>query len=114
MAYDEALADRIRPVIELRADVTERKMFGGIGWMLGGNMAVGIMGDELLVRLDPDDADQALTEPGVRVFDFTGRPARGMVVVSGERVAEDDELTRWIDAGADHAASLPPKQPKKG
>lgn len=113
MAYDEVLADRIRPIIGLRSGVTERKMFGGIGWMLGGNMAVGIMGDELLVRLDHDDADKALTEPGVRVFDFTGRPARGMVVVSGERVAGDDELTRWIDAGADHAASLPPKKPKK-
>ena len=112
MAYDEALADRIRPLLGARSDVTERKMFGGIGWMIGGNMAVGVMGDELLVRLDHEDADRALTEPGTRVFDFTGRPARGMVVVSGERVAEDAELATWIDAGADHAASLPPKKPK--
>ena len=112
MAYDEELAERIRPVIGVRADVTERKMFGGIAWMLGGNMAVGVLGDELLVRLDHDDADRALTEAGVRVFDFTGRPARGMVVVAGERVAEDAELAQWVDAGADHAASLPPKAKK--
>ena len=113
MAYDEALADRIRPVIGARADVTERKMFGGIAWMVRGNMAVGILGDEVLVRMDPDDADRALAEPGVRVFDFTGRPARGMVVVAGERVADDEELARWIDTGADHAASLPPKAAKR-
>ena len=109
MAYDEALAERIRPTIGARARVTERKMFGGVAWMVGGNMAVGILGDDLLVRMHPDDADRALTEPGVRVFDFTGRPSRGMVVVSGERVADDRELAHWIDAGADYAASLPSK-----
>ena len=112
MAYDEGLAERIREVIGARPALTERKMFGGIAWMLSGNMAVGILGEDLLVRLEPDDADAALAEPGVRVFDFTGKPARGMIVVAGDVVADEDELTRWVDAGADQAASLPPK-PKK-
>ena len=109
MAYDEALAERIRTIITARSDVTERKMFGGIAWMLGGNMACGVLGEDLLVRLAYDDADRALAEPNTRVFDMTGRPARGMVVVVGESVTADADLARWIDAGADHAASLPPK-----
>jgi TfoX/Sxy family transcriptional regulator of competence genes len=112
MAYDEALADRIRDMITARSDVTERKMFGGIAWMLGGNMAIGVLGEDMLVRLDRGDAERALAEPDTRVFDMTGRPAPGMVVVAGHAVAGDGELARWVDAGADHAASLPPK-PKK-
>jgi hypothetical protein len=109
MAYDEALAERVRAIIAVRSDVTERKMFGGIAWMLGGNMACGVLGEDVLVRLAHDDADRALAEPNTRVFDMTGRPARGMVVVDGGSVAADADLARWIDAGADHAASLPPK-----
>jgi hypothetical protein len=109
MAYDEALADRIRPVIGARSDVTERKMFGGVAWMVGGHMAVGVIGEDLMVRLDPADGDRALSEPHVRPFDMTGRPMRGFVVVDAEGIAGDAELSRWIDAGADLAASLPPK-----
>ena len=109
MAYDEALAERVRAIIAVRSDVTERKMFGGIAWMLGGNMACGVLGEDVLVRLAHDDADRALAEPNTRVFDMTGRPARGMVVVEGGSVTADADLARWIDAGADHASSLPPK-----
>ena len=109
MAYDEALAERVRAIITARSDVTERKMFGGIAWMLGGNMACGVLREDLLVRLAYDDADRALTEPHTRVFDMTGRPAPGMVVVDGASVTADADLARWVDAGADHAASLPPK-----
>jgi TfoX/Sxy family transcriptional regulator of competence genes len=109
MAYDEALAERVRAIIGVRSGVTERKMFGGIAWMLGGNMACGVLREDLLIRLDYDDADRALAEPNTSVFDMTGRPARGMVVVAGDSVAEDAALARWVDAGADHAASLPPK-----
>jgi TfoX/Sxy family transcriptional regulator of competence genes len=109
MAYDEALAERIRELISLRAGVTERKMFGGIAWMLGGNMACGVLGDELIVRLDPEDAERALAEPHTRPFDFTGRPMRNMAMVAPAGTADDDELAGWVDAGADFAASLPPK-----
>ncbi len=113
MAYDEDLADRVRGVLAPRDGVTERKMFGGLCLMVNGNMAVGVLGDELMVRLDGPDAERALQEPGVRVMDFTGRPMKSMVYVAAERIAEDTGLAEWVDAGADHAASLPPKAKKK-
>jgi TfoX/Sxy family transcriptional regulator of competence genes len=109
MAYDEALAERVRSIVTARDAVTERKMFGGIAWMLGGNLACGVMGDDLCVKLSAADAEQALTEPDTRPFEMTGRPARAFVVVAGSAVADDAQLARWVDAGADHAASLPPK-----
>jgi TfoX/Sxy family transcriptional regulator of competence genes len=109
MAYDEALADRIRELIALRENVVERKMFGGVAWMLSGNMACGVIGDELIVRLDPEDAERALAEPHTRPFDFTGKPMRNMAMVGPEGTAADDSLAGWVDAGADFAASLPPK-----
>jgi TfoX/Sxy family transcriptional regulator of competence genes len=109
MAYDEALADRIRGALAARAEVTERKMFGGIAFMVGGNMAVGVTNEDLMVRLAPDEAQRALAEDGVREMDFTGKPLKGFVYVGPERLTTDDELAGWVDAGADHAASLPRK-----
>jgi TfoX/Sxy family transcriptional regulator of competence genes len=109
VAYDEALADRVRELIALRSEVVERKMFGGIAWMLSGNMACGVIGDELIVRLDPEDAERALAEPHTRPFDFTGRPMRNMAMVAPKGTADDQNLAGWVDAGADFAASLPPK-----
>jgi TfoX/Sxy family transcriptional regulator of competence genes len=109
MAYDEALADRVRDALAPRAEVSERKMFGGIAFMVGGNMAVGVLGDELMVRLDPADAEQALAEPDTRPMDFTGKPMKGMLFVDSAGTGTDADLGGWVDAGADHAASLPPK-----
>ena len=109
MAYDEALAERVREVIADRADIAELKMFGGIGFTIGGNMAVGVINDDLIVRLDPADAEKALAEDGVREFDFTGRPMKGWIFVGSERTEEDDGLAEWVEAGAHFAASLPPK-----
>jgi TfoX/Sxy family transcriptional regulator of competence genes len=112
MAFDEVLAERIRAVLAARSGVTERKMFGGIAFMLDGNMAVGIVGEDLMVRLDPADAERALAEPHSRPMDFTGRPPKNMVYVAPEGAASDTDLASWVEAGAAHAASLPPK-PKK-
>lgn len=109
MAYDESLADRVREALAPRAELTERKMFGGIAFMLGGNMAVGVIDEDLMVRLDPTDAQRALAEPHVRPMDFTGRPMRGMIFVDPGGTAGDEDLASWIEAGADFAASLPPK-----
>ena len=109
MAYDESLAQRVRDVLEARPDLSERKMFGGIAFMLAGNMAVGVIDDDLMVRLDPDDARRALAEAHVRPMDFTGRPPRNMVFVDAAGTAGDEDLAAWVEAGADHAASLPPK-----
>jgi TfoX/Sxy family transcriptional regulator of competence genes len=109
MAFDEALADRVRALLEPRADLSERRMFGGIAFMVAGNMAVGVINDDLMVRLDPADAERALTEPHARPMDFTGKPAKNMVYVDAEGTAGDADLSSWVDAGADFAASLPPK-----
>ena len=110
MAYDEALAERIRDVLTAREGVTERKMFGGIGFMVGGNMACGVSStSELIVRLDPEDYDRGVAEPGARPFELTGRSMKGWILVEADAVAGDEELAGWVDAGADYAASLPPK-----
>jgi TfoX/Sxy family transcriptional regulator of competence genes len=109
MAYDESLADRIRAHLSGHPGVTERKMFGGIAFMVSGNMAVGVSKDELMVRIDPDQQDDALAMPGVRVFDMTGRPMRGWVLVAPDSTGGDDDLRRWVDTGLDFAHSLPPK-----
>lgn len=109
MAYSEGLADRIRDAIDGRPGVSERKMFGGIAWMVNGNMACGIIGEDLMVRLERDDADAAQTEEHVGPMDFTGRPMRGFIMVDAAGIEDDAGLGRWVDAGADFAESLPPK-----
>jgi TfoX/Sxy family transcriptional regulator of competence genes len=109
VAYSEELARRIRDVIGGRDGVTERKMFGGVGWMVNGNMACGTMGDDLLVRLDRDDSDRILAEPHVSLMQMGTRTMRGFFTVDSTAIADDAELARWIDAGAAYAASLPPK-----
>jgi TfoX/Sxy family transcriptional regulator of competence genes len=109
VAYDEALADRIREVLSARSDVSERNMFGGVVFMVAGNMACGVLGEDLIVRLGEDEGEKALAEDGVRPFDFTGRPMKTTVYVSPERTADDTGLAEWVEAGADYAASLPPK-----
>jgi len=109
VAYDEPLAARIRDAISVREGVTERKMFGGIAWMIRGNMAVGITRDDLMVRLEKGDVEQAVNEPGARHADMGGKRMSGFVLVSSEVLESDAELARWVDCGADFAASLPPK-----
>jgi TfoX/Sxy family transcriptional regulator of competence genes len=108
MAYDEHLAERARALLD-RPDVDERKMFGGVGYLIAGNMSVGVIGDDLIVRVDPDDAEAMLAEPGARPFDFTGRPMKGWLFVAPDATAEDEDLERWVRRGEEFAASLPPK-----
>lgn len=109
MAYDEGLAERIRAALDGTAEVSERKMFGGLAFMVDNNMACGVLDDELMVRVGPDGYDHALARPGAREMDFTGRPMTGMVMVSGDAIAEDDDLAGWVERGAAFAGSLPPK-----
>lgn len=84
-------------------------MFGGIAFMLAGNMAVGVTGEDLMVRLDPADAERALSEPHTRPMDFTGKPMKNMVYVGPQGTERDEDLAAWVEAGADFASSLPPK-----
>jgi hypothetical protein len=111
MAYDEQLAARVRELMAARPGVVERKMFGGLGWMVGGNMAVGVMStDALMVRMEPDEVPAAIREPHVHEFGRAGaKPMKGFVVVEPEGVEDDDALARWVDVGAARAASMPPK-----
>jgi TfoX/Sxy family transcriptional regulator of competence genes len=109
MAYDEALASRVRETLGDNPEISERKMFGGIAFMLSGNMAVGVSKDDLMVRIDPDDQEEALAQRGVRVFDMTGRPMKGWILVAPEATEDDADLLRWVEAGLDFAGSLPAK-----
>jgi TfoX/Sxy family transcriptional regulator of competence genes len=110
VAYDELLAERVRSLLEGQPDVAERKMFGGIAFLVGGNMCCGVLGDDLIVRLDREAADRFLESArGVRKFDVTGRPMRGWLFVSADATAADADLERWVDRAESYAASLPPK-----
>ena len=109
MAYDEGLAIRLLDILGEEAGLAQKKMFGGLAVLVGGNMAVGVYGDDLLVRTDPGQQDMLLAEPGTRLFDMTGRPMKGWIVVDAGMCAEDDDLRRWVSRGVAHARSLPPK-----
>lgn len=110
MAYDETLAARTRDQLAIRDDVTERKMFGGIAFMVAGNMCCGVTADELMLRLGVEAAEEALDEPYVRPMDFTGRPLKGYVYVSSGGLGTDAELGRWIDRALEYVTELPPKR----
>jgi TfoX/Sxy family transcriptional regulator of competence genes len=109
MAYDRRLADEVRAHIGNHQGLTEKEMFGGIAFMIGGNMAVGVSGDELMVRVGKDAHDQAVTKPGARIFDLSARPMRGWIVVAREGFAADAELDTWIQQGVAYAETLPAK-----
>ncbi len=107
MGYDEDLAARVRGVLSERDDVLERKMFGGLAFMVSGSMCCGIVGDELMVRVGPDRYEAALSRPHARPMDFTGRPLKGMVYVgrAGLRTARD--LGRWVGEGVAFVEEVP-------
>jgi hypothetical protein len=111
MAYDERLAARISDLMHARPGVVERKMFGGMGWTIGGNMAVGVMRtDHLVVRLPPEEVDEAIREPHVHEFGRPGsKPMKGFVIIDPEGVSDDAVLADWVDRGAARASELPAK-----
>lgn len=109
MAYDEGLAQRVRQQLRDAGDVEEKQMFGGIAFMLQGNMACGVIDDELMVRVGPEKYEELLAEAGASEFDFTGRPMKGWVKVSQDVLADDQVLGTWVERGIATARSLPPK-----
>ena len=106
MAYDEGLAQRIREALDGRADVSEKKMFGGLAFLLGGKMCVGVVKGELMVRVGPEGYERAVREPHARKMDFTGRPMKGFVYVACEGFESDSDLRGWIARGVRFASSL--------
>jgi TfoX/Sxy family transcriptional regulator of competence genes len=108
MAYDEKLAERVRVALEGRRGVSEKKMFGGLCFLVRGNMACGIVGDELMVRVGPDAYEDALARKHAREMDFTGRALKGMVYVAKPGL-RSTALRGWVDRGFDFAHSLPAK-----
>lgn len=109
MAYDETVAERIRKLLAKQKSLGERKMFGGLAFMVNGHMAVGVNKDNLMVRVGPDAHADALAQPHARPMDFTGRPMKGFVFVDPPGYASDDSLAAWVDRGVSFVASLPPK-----
>src|SRR5574341_53571 len=105
MAYDEGLAQRIREAVREIPGLSEKKMFGGIGFMVHGNMACGVQGDELMVRVGPERHQEALARPHTREFDLTGRPMQGWVMVAREGCEADAALRSWVQQGLDFAMS---------
>ena len=110
MAFNEVLAGRIRQRLTRRRNVEEKKMFGGVGFLLHGNMLVGVWKDSLCVRLGPDEAKEALKEPHVRESDITGKPMKGWIMVEPEGVENDDQLKGWIERALKFVRTLPAKE----
>ena len=109
MAFDESLAARIRDALARKKGVEEKKMFGGVGFLLHGNMLVGVWKDSLIARIGPDEGDLALRQPHVKEFDITGRAMKGWVMVGPEGVENDEQLTAWIERATRFVRTLPAK-----
>lgn len=109
MAYDEGLAYRIEEILKERTDLDEKRMFGGIAWLVNGNVAVGVFEESLISRIGPEEYKTALNRPGIREFDITGRPMKGWIMASDEAINEDNGLNYWIEKGLEFGSSLPAK-----
>jgi TfoX/Sxy family transcriptional regulator of competence genes len=110
MPYDRLLATRILVLIGSLPNVEEKKMFGGVGFLVNGNMACGVHKDELIVRVGPQEYDRVLSLPHVHAFDMTGHPMAGWVMVAPQGCTTESKLKAWVDQGLAFANSLPPKE----
>ncbi|MFH1300155.1 MAG: TfoX/Sxy family protein [Planctomycetota bacterium] len=109
MAYDENLAQRVHQLLHRRTGFSQRKMFGGICFMLHGNMCCGVTQHELMLRLGEKNAFKALEMPHTREMDFTGKPLKSMIYVEQSGFEEDDDLKYWVNQAVKFVQSLPPK-----
>jgi TfoX/Sxy family transcriptional regulator of competence genes len=115
MVYSSAVADRVRGILSGRSALSEKEMFGGIAFLLGGNMAVGVHGEDLIVRVDPEQTAALLREPGAKPFDLSGgRTPAGWLIVASTGFRTDATLRAWVGRGVAYASSLPKKPPKEG
>ena len=109
MAYDEGLAQRVTELLEEKAGFNEKKMFGGICYLLFGNMVCGVLNEDIIVRVGLETYEDSLKSSHTRKFDMTGRPMKGWVMVSPEGHESDGDLEAWVKKGVSFALSLPPK-----
>ena len=109
MAFSETLAQGIRDALAHKKNIEEKKMFGGIGFLLKGNLLAGVWKDSLIVRVGPDAYEEALLEPHVKEFDITGSPMKGWVLVAPEGIEDDDQLSAWIQRAVKFVGKLPGK-----
>jgi len=109
MAFDEGVAQRIREVLQDRPDVDEKKMFGGMAFMVRGNMCVGVIGEALMLRVGKDRFEALLARPHARQMDFTGKPMSGFLFVDPEGYESDTDLESWLETALDYVLTLPPK-----
>ena len=109
MAYDEGVAERLRDVYESLGGADEKRMFGGIAFMVEGHMSCGVVNDTLMVRVGPDQYESALARPHASEMDFTGRPMKGFVYVAPEGFEDDEDLASWVEASLAFVHTLPPK-----
>jgi len=109
MAYDEGLAQRLRETVEEEPGIAEKKMFGGLCFMVQGNMCCGILQDDMMVRVGAEGHTDALAQPHARPMDFTGKAMKGMVYVGPEGLEGDDDLESWLQRGLNFTLSLPAK-----
>ena len=111
MAYDEKLADRVRELLGSETDLTEKKMFGGLAFLIGGNMAVGASGQGgVLVRVDPAQSEKLVANTNARPMEMRGRPMNGWLRVNADDVRTKQQLAKWVKLGTTYARSLPPKR----
>jgi TfoX/Sxy family transcriptional regulator of competence genes len=110
MSYDESLATRIRDVLADRTDVVEKKMFGGLCFMVNGSMCCGLTKTDFMVRVGPDQYEEALAQPHARPMDFTGRPLAGMVYVAPEGLKTRARLAKWVKRGLTFVTTVPPRK----
>jgi TfoX/Sxy family transcriptional regulator of competence genes len=109
MVYSQSLAERIRKALQNRRGITEKKMFGGLAFLLHGNLLVGVWQQSLVVRLGPEQAPQALRQDHVRPFDVTGRPMKGWILVEPDGLESDGKLADWIESATAFVGTLPKK-----
>lgn len=109
MAYDEAVAGRVRRAVGKIGRITEMKMFGGVAFLIRGNMCCGVIGDRLMVRVGAEEYEDALSQPHARKMDFTGRPMKGFVYVEPAGFSSDKDLDKWVARAGKYVLTLPPK-----
>jgi TfoX/Sxy family transcriptional regulator of competence genes len=110
MAYDEGVAQRVREALEDQPDVTEKRMFGGLAFMLRGHMCIGVLRNDLMVRVGPEQYEECLTLPHARQMDFTGQPLTGFLFVDPQGFESDKDLLAWVKRAVRFVSSLPPKR----